>query len=180
MSDVLDLLERAYERTSGVLAAVPPRRWDSRSPCTEWTVREVAGHLVEVMNVFAAAVEHVVAEPVADPSGFDPSSYDAAAARCLAAFGRPDVLDEAHPFPFGPTPGHVIAHISMSESLVHGWDVAKGAGLGYEPDPAVVAAVAGLHDPSLPRPADMFAAPVPAPPAASGFTALLALLGRSA
>ena len=37
---------RAQAVLDAVLAAVPRDRWDTPSACTEWTVRDVAGHLV--------------------------------------------------------------------------------------------------------------------------------------
>ena len=63
------------------------------------------------------------------------------AKRSAAAFSLPDTLDQRFPFLPGPTPGITLANISLLESLVHGWDIATGAGLPYRPDGAVVAAV---------------------------------------
>ncbi|MBP2329184.1 hypothetical protein JOF56_009569 [Kibdelosporangium banguiense] len=37
--------------------------------------------------------------------------------------------------------GRQLATISMLEILVHGWDIASGAGVPYKPDDAVVTAV---------------------------------------
>ncbi|WP_390623938.1 maleylpyruvate isomerase N-terminal domain-containing protein [Fodinicola feengrottensis] len=40
----------SYKRAQGgfdeVLAAVPAAQWDARSACPEWTVRDVAGHVI--------------------------------------------------------------------------------------------------------------------------------------
>jgi hypothetical protein len=72
----------------------------------------------------------------------------------------------------------VIANISLSESLVHGWDLATGAGLPYEPSPDAVAAVDGFQ---AGEPVEgMFAGPVPVPAGAPRFVALLGKLGRVA
>ncbi len=165
----LELLPKAYEATAAVLAAVPDSAWEAQSPCEEWTVREVADHLTGVMHVFAAAID-------GGPETGGP--YADAAERCLAAFRRPGALVAEHPFPFGPTPGEVIAAISMSESLVHGWDVARGAGVPYSPAPEVVAAVLAMSE--KPTTEGMFAPPVPVPADAAPLTAVLARLGRVA
>jgi uncharacterized protein (TIGR03086 family) len=171
--DVMELvLSKAYEATTAVLAAV--RRWDAPSPCAEWTVREVANHLVGAMAAFAAAID---GGPAEECTGDDPAgAYVAEAARCRAAFARPGALAAVHPFPFGPTPGAVIARISLSESLVHGWDIARGAGVAYEPAPEVVSAVLSSAGGEVSE--GMFAPPVPPPPGADDLTVLLARLGR--
>lgn len=173
----MDLLPKAYDATAAVLASV--KSWDAPSPCTDWTVREVTNHLVTVQKMFAAAVDGgEVAE--GDHLGADPlGAFRAAADRCLAVFSQPDVLAASHPFPFGPTPGRVIAEISLSESLVHGWDIARGAGVPYSPAPEVVADVLARSAGASP-PEGLFAPPVPVPAGASPLTELLARLGRIA
>jgi uncharacterized protein (TIGR03086 family) len=178
----LDLLVPCHRATAEVLDAIPADRWDAPTPCPEWTVREVANHVVGSLDFFAQTVsgqEPEIGDLAADYLGADPAAaYREAAKRCRVAFARPGVLDAEHPFPTGPTPGWVIAHISMSESLVHGWDLATGAGLPYTPDPAVVAAV-DAHAEGAERPG-MFDAPVPVAADAPRFVALLGKLGRVA
>ncbi|HEY0449503.1 TIGR03086 family metal-binding protein [Actinophytocola sp.] len=166
------VLERGYAATADVLAAIPAGRWDAPSPCAGWTVRDVAEHLVDSLDFFAGTVSG------AQDSGRTDllAGFRDATGRCLAAFARPEVLAAEHPFPGGVLPGWVIAHISLSESLVHGWDLATGAGLPYAPDAGVVAAVAALSD--GPAPDGAFADPVPVPVGASPFEALLGKLGR--
>lgn len=175
----LDLLARCHRDTGAVLAAVPATRWSAPSPCPEWTVREVANHLVASLDYFTRTVSgQRPGDLEADYLGADPAAaYRAAAQRCRAALHEPGVLAAEHPFPTGPTPGWVIANISLSESLVHGWDLATGAELPYSPDPAVVAAVDAFSEGGE-RPG-MFAAPAPVAADASPFVALLGKLGRT-
>jgi uncharacterized protein (TIGR03086 family) len=174
----VELLPKCYDATAAVLADVTS--WDAPSPCAGWTVREVANHLVAGLHVFAAAVDGGGDVMDGDHLGADPlAAFRAAADRCLELFSRPDVLAASHPFPFGPTPGRVIAEISLSESLVHGWDIARGAGVPYSPAPEVVADVLARSS-EEPSPEGLFAPPVPVPAGASPFTVLLAKLGRVA
>lgn len=170
-------LPEAYDATAAVLAEVTD--WDARSPCAEWTVREVANHLVGGLKAFAASVEHTEWDMDGDHLGDDPhGAFRAAADRCLAAFARPGALTETHPFPSGPAPGSVIASISLSETVVHGWDIARGAGVPYTPPPE---AVADLLAEELESSAEgMFAPPVPVAPDAPPLTRLLARTGRTA
>ena len=44
--DTIELYRRAQDGFDAVLADVPPERWDAPSAYTEWTVRDVAGHVI--------------------------------------------------------------------------------------------------------------------------------------
>jgi uncharacterized protein (TIGR03086 family) len=169
----LGLLAAAFRDTRAVLATIPAGRWDAPSPCTEWTVRQVAAHLVEGLDYFAAAVG-VPGELPADLL----ASYDAVTVRCLTAFADPDALAADHPFADGREPGRVIATISLSETVVHGWDLATATGVAYTPDPAAVATLRSFA--AGPKVEGLFAAPVPVAAGAPPFVALLAMLGRVA
>ena len=164
----LALFERCYRTTGAVLDAVPADRWEAPSPCHEWTVRDVADHLVEALGAIAGML-------TGEPVGGD---FREVTRRCLAAFADPAALAAEYDSPAGPMTGRAAADISLSESLVHGWDLATGAGLRYDPDPEVVAVVAGFPEgPSVPG---FFADPVPVPADAPRFVALLGRLGRVA
>lgn len=174
----LDLLAPCYRDTGDVLAAIPADRWDAPSPCAEWSVRQVADHLVDALDYFATTVSGTVSGTPARRPADLLDAYRDATRRCLEAFGRPGALAADHPFADETQPGWVIANVSLSESLVHGWDLATGAGLPYTPAPAAVAAVAGFAA-GASRP-DLFADPVPVPADAPQFVTLLGRLGRVA
>lgn len=168
------LLAGCYRDTREVLAAIPDERWHAASPCREWTVREVADHLVDALAYFAAAVSGEPADRPADLL----DAYDDATRRCLAAFADPGALAAGHPFGDGRQTGRAIATISLSETVVHGWDLATAAGLPYTPDPGAVALLQRFA--GGPKVPGLFADPVPVPPGAPPFTALLGKLGRVA
>lgn len=186
--DILVPLASVYATTGDLIAAIPTSSLDAPSPCEGWTVRVVANHVVAGLDFFARTVEGRVVEqpdpdaPDPDHLGADPAgAYRASAERCLTAFRGDGALDREYAFPFGPTTGEAIANISLQESLVHGWDLAQGAGLAYSPDPAGVDAVARFNaaaDGSEIRREGMFGPAQPAPPDADAFAALLAHLGR--
>ncbi len=166
------MLAKAYDPAAAVLAAVTD--WTAPSPCDGWTVRDVANHLVDAMCFFAAAVD---GGPDAYQGDDLVHAYREAADRCLAVYEDPAVLAASYPFPFGDTPGSVIARISVSESLVHGWDVARGAGLPYTPALEVVESV--LAEVGPPPAEGMYGPPVE-PASDEPLTVLLAKLGRVA
>lgn len=170
----LDLLASCYRDTRAVLAAIPDHRWSSPSPCTRWSVREVAAHLVEALDYFVTTVSGVPgssSENLLD-------AYDEVTARSLAAFADPDALAADHPFADGRETGRTIATISMSETVVHGWDLATAAGIPYEPNPAAVATLSSFA--AGPKVEGLYAAPVPVPADSPPFVTLLANLGRVA
>lgn len=169
------LLKDTYRATADLLAAVPATGWDAASPCEGWTVRDVTTHLVEALDYFARAVGGPAGELPADPV----AAYRLVADRCLAAF-TPAALSATHAFPGGDLPGRVIATISLSESLVHGWDVATGAGLPYTPPAAAVDALLELQAKGGPAPDGAFAAPLPVSLSAPPLVRLLAATGREA
>ncbi len=190
-TDVVALLERCYRDTGAVLAAITPAGFAAASPCTGWTVRQVGSHLVDGLILLARIAEGETVSPAefdaharagADHLGADPAAaFHAAAQRSTAVFKLPETLTRSYPFPSGPTPGAVLARISLLESLVHGWDLAHGAGLPYPADRTVVDAVHAFATQSIGDPqrqAGMFAAPVPVDSDADPLTALLAYLGR--
>ena len=189
---LVGLLERGYGPPAEVIEAISPSEYDAPSPCAGWTVRDVGNHLVGALDIFARIVEEHGVDPAEftdggaapDLLGSDPpGAYRAAADRCLAAFRRPGALDEVFPFVPGPAPGFVIANVGLSEALFHGWDMAHGAGVPYEPDDAVVAAVARFQaqgsEADL-RAGGMFGPARSVSPDASPFTALLGFAGRKA
>jgi uncharacterized protein (TIGR03086 family) len=187
---ITDLLERSYRDTAGLYAAIGRSGWSAQSPCAGWTVRNVGNHLVASLTLLARVVEGDTVRPAefdADAMastdlGPDPAAaFEAAAKRSVAAFAAPEALGQSFAFPPGPTPGVVLAQLSLLESLVHGWDLARGAGVRYQPDDAVVAAVhefAGQAIGDAERAAGLFGPPLPTAADADRFTALLGHLGR--
>ena len=187
------LLEHGFTDTAGVLAGIDGSGWAVPSPCTGWTVRQVGNHLTGSIALLTRVVDGGPVEPAefdgqrladTDHLGADAvGSFRGVAERAVAAFARPDTLDRRFGYPQPDTPGVVLANICLLEALVHGWDVATGAGVGYRPDGTVVAAVReftamaigdqqrrhGLFGPALAIGAD-----------ADPLTATLAHLGREA
>jgi len=75
--------------------------------------------------------------------------------------------------------GVALANICLLEAVVHGWDIARGAGSGYEVGADLVAAVREFSLGTLTDESrdGQFGPAVPAPSDASEFVALLGQLG---
>jgi uncharacterized protein (TIGR03086 family) len=188
---VVALLDRSLRDTAEMIARVDAAGWDASSPCSGWTVRQVGNHLVGSISVLTKIVED---EPVeaADPDtlantdylGPDPAAaLRGAAKRSVAALARPGVLDRLFERPAPDFSGLMIANVCLLESLVHGWDIATGAGVDYRPDDDVVAAVRDFASTAIgdeQRRRGLVGPAVPTAPDADPFIATLGHLGRRA
>ncbi|GAB3675925.1 TIGR03086 family metal-binding protein [Saccharopolyspora tripterygii] len=183
--ELIGLLERGFDATASVLEAVPEHQWGAPSPCEAWSTGQIAGHLVGGLVYFGQAADGQAPELPTDeprPTGAGVAGeFDDAARFDLAVFSRTGVLDQQHDFAFGPTPGWVIANIALSESLLHGWDLARAVGAPYAPGDDLADAVmrfqAQAGEEQL-RSEGMFGPAEPEPPNATPFEALLAFTGR--
>lgn len=190
--DLVDLVERGYDAAVRLLARV--EAFSAPSPCAGWTVRQVGNHLVGGLLLLTRIAEGETvpehefdAQVTADTDnlGGDPAAtLRAVADRSLAALRAPGALKRTFPFMGGTElPGVALANICLMETVVHGWDIARGAGLDYEVGEDLVAAMrefaaVTINDAS--RAAGRFGPPVAVPPDAPAFVALLGHLGRRA
>ncbi|HEY3259496.1 MAG TPA: TIGR03086 family metal-binding protein [Pseudonocardiaceae bacterium] len=188
--DIAALLDRSLRDTTAVFGAVDS--WDVPSPCTGWTARQVGNHLAASIDLLTRVAEGV---PV-DPTDLDPRQVDtdrlghrpagtmgAIAARAVAAFAKPETLGRRFDLPAPDLPGIVLANLCLLESLVHGWDLATGAGVDYQPDDAVIAAVHGFASSAIgddQRERGLFGPAVAIDAGADQLTILLGHLGRRA
>jgi uncharacterized protein (TIGR03086 family) len=179
--DVVDALEQTFAHTQTVIAGVHADQYEDKTPCSEWTVRDLLEHMIGVvagLGTAATGGERTPFELGADPAG----QFRTAAAATLAAWRQPGVLDrtiEARP---GPMPGRALASINLLDTATHAWDLATATGQPQElPAPVAEAALAAsrmiVNDDLRPG---RFAPAVPAAAGASPTEQLVAFLGRTA
>src|SRR5882724_2386042 len=138
--ELVDALEATFAHTHGVVAGVRPDQYDDPTPCTEWTVRDLLGHVVGGVTMFGeAASGEQPGEFVLAP---DPAAQLADAAKSnLAMWRTPGVLEQTLNLPAGPMPGQAYATINLIDTATHTWDLATATGQPQEL-PADVAATA--------------------------------------
>jgi uncharacterized protein (TIGR03086 family) len=172
MTDSID--SRPFYRGSlawacDVAAHVPADRMADKTPCTEWNVRELLGHLVATVDRARVVGEGGDPNPmprvvtgVADDGW--PDALRAAEARMKAVWADDARLDAPVTVPWGRVPGRAAVWGYAREALVHGWDLAVATGQDVEADPATAAAVLAEAKRSIP--ASPRGGPIPfAPPA---------------
>ncbi|TCO58295.1 TIGR03086 family metal-binding protein [Actinocrispum wychmicini] len=183
---IFSLLAQTYQDTAEMLGGIDDAGWVAQSGCARWTVRQAGNHLVGALTLLARIaggepvdVSDVDAQRTAGTDWPDlVEAFGRAAERCLTLFSGPEVLQQRFDIPAPDVSGERLAAISLLESLVHGWDIAVGAGVAYQPDDAVVEYARAAFDEV--RRGDQFAAAIVVGAGADPFTALLGHLGRRA
>jgi uncharacterized protein (TIGR03086 family) len=187
MSSPLELYLRALDGFTAVVERAPADGWDTRSPCPEWTARQLVGHVIDAgRQVTAMLSRQGLKPPVTDVTdldllaGSDPAvNWRRSRQDTVAALANVD-LDVAVTTTLDiHTVGDVLATVVI-EPLVHAWDLAVVSGQQVQLDaeaaqvtlPAVNVlggrlAVTGMYQP-----------PIPVLPTASPQDQLLAALGR--
>jgi hypothetical protein len=87
-ADVLDLLARQLEETSGRLAGIPEARGGFRYAPAKWSVKEVVSHLSDVERIMVYRALRFARGDAAPLAGFDEDAYvpeAGAGARSLAS-----------------------------------------------------------------------------------------------
>ena len=128
---------RALATARSVVAGVRAGQLEGPTPCTDFDVRTLLGHLTAVLHRVAAVGRGQDPFSVAQISiGIDDEGWDdafaAAAAEVEAVWANPAVLERLLKLPFGTLPGAVALAVYTGEVTTHSWDLAVAT--GQEPD----------------------------------------------
>ena len=178
-SEVIDRTTRLVQGFDDRVRAAPPDSWSNRTPCDEWTARDVVTHVGN--NLFGIAAGLGGGEPrQITPDEDIVAAWDDARERFLTVLPTAD-LSTTLPGPFGPMPaGELIGRLIATDVLVHTWDLARAVGGDEQLDAdAVSGAFSGLQplDAMLRQPG-VFGPKVEPPAGADEQTAFLCFLGR--
>lgn len=180
MSEVSERYGRLAETFQTTIAAVPADRWESPSPCQGWTGRDVVRHVIDAQGMFLGFVDRELGNiPSVDE---DPlAAWMAASDIVLGNLEDPEVAAAEFKGFSGPSTFEAgVDRFLCFDLVVHGWDLARAAGLDYrmpaEEIPRIRAA-AEAFGPALRSP-QAFGPEVEAAPGADDQAQLLAFLGR--
>jgi uncharacterized protein (TIGR03086 family) len=138
-NDAFDLLPGALSAFGARVRAVPEDRWSAPTPDEDWTVRDLVNHVVSehfwVSHLLAGeTIEDVGDRYEGDVLGNDPvDAWDSASKRSHQAW-RAAEPDQVVHLSAGPTPASEYAEQMLLDLLVHGWDLARAAGLDERMD----------------------------------------------
>lgn len=144
MTEVVDLYRRAMEQFGDRLRAVRADQWDGPTPCTDWTVRDLANHVIGENRWMPPLLEGKTIADVGDALdgdllGDDPAAaWDDAAAAALAAAREPGVMERTVHLSFGDFPGRYYVGQVLSDHVIHAWDLARAIGADEALDPELV------------------------------------------
>jgi uncharacterized protein (TIGR03086 family) len=179
MSEIADRYRRLSDAFAANIAAIGPEQWDAPTPCTEWTVRDLVTHVATTPAMFFGFIGQ---EPPALPD--DPTAaFATAKAAMQAALDDPATAGTAFDGFFGPTTFEAsVDRFVNFDLLVHGWDLAKAAGVdttiaGEDLD-RLEEGAKGFGESA--RAPGVFGPELSPPPGADRQTTVLAFLGRQA
>lgn len=181
-ADMEALITEAARAAQPVIDGIRDTDLDAPTPCAEYTVRDLANHLYQVVVNFQDLAGRKPVDWSTTPDALaDPGwrrGFAGEAAALAAAWGAPGVLDGVSPG-FG-MPQTVVAHMAVLDLTLHAWDLARGTGREFVPAPRAVDALRGFVDDMAPtaRQMGVFGEEVPVPEDAGAFERVLARSGR--
>jgi uncharacterized protein (TIGR03086 family) len=143
--DPIMALDASAARVVAVVGQVHRSQWSQATPCTDWNVRELVGHLIATMQGHvdllhgspASALSRWL-ERQARAGGDDVMTATADAATSVrAAFTEPGALDRPVHHLIGDVSGSRLLQIRVTENVVHGWDLATALGIPATIDDAL-------------------------------------------
>ena len=180
MSETADRYARIAAGFDARLAGVAGGAWSAPTPCTDWDVRDLVGHVVSVHRAVDAGLEASAPPPPAtDPDLGD--AWRSATAAIRAALGDPERAAAPVSGRFAPMPlEDLIGRLLCSDTLVHTWDLARATGQDEQLDPAGVELAFAMLLPAdeAIRGPGSFGPKIEPPPGADEQTRFLCFLGR--
>ncbi|MEU7048891.1 TIGR03086 family metal-binding protein [Streptomyces eurythermus] len=185
-TDPRPLYTRATAQAARVIQTVRPEQLTAPTPCAEFDVRALLGHVVGGTRRIALVGEagDGQGEPMIAPDVPDDcwaGAYDEVRERALKAWESDERMASSVTVPWGEISGRAALSAYVMETVTHTWDLSEAIGRPLELDPELAEfslAVAREALPEGPREGRPFDAPVPAPEGAGAYERLAAWLGR--
>lgn len=187
-TDMIDL-KPVCDEVARLLDTVTDDQLAGPTPCPDYAVRDVLTHLLGLTVAFRDAARKDLG-PTTDNTPGDVlpvlgADWRAVLARQLdelaVAWRSPDAWQGATRAGGVELPAAVAGVVALNEVLIHGWDVARGTGAGYEPDEATLQASRALLTPEDaigPNKNSLFGAAVEVPADAPLLDHVIGLSGR--
>lgn len=178
---------RALDQAGELVAAVRPDELSSPTPCADYDVRALLGHLVSVLHKLALVGTGGDARGVPDVIGGVPddswtNAFAQARSEVDRAWADDDQLDRLVTLPWATLPGRTALDAYTHEFTAHSWDLAHATGrvAQLDPDLATRALDAFSHfaPPEDRNTQGPFGPVVPTPDDADIYTRLATYLGR--
>ncbi|WP_162794843.1 TIGR03086 family metal-binding protein [Nonomuraea lactucae] len=126
MDEMMPQMARAAHRTADLVEGVREEQLSLPTPCAEFDVRALIGHLEWVASLFESLAGGGPMIPQAEYTG----DFRPRAERMLAAWQRPEAWEGVSPG-MG-LPMTTLAGMCLCDMIAHGWDLAVATGQPYE------------------------------------------------
>jgi uncharacterized protein (TIGR03086 family) len=181
MTEVSERYRRLADAFAAKIASVPADLWSAPSPCEGWTARDVVGHVVSTQGMILGLVGRKLGEV---PSADDDPTAAWAAARAVVQRDLDDPARASAEFEGSMgkmTFEGAVDRFLCVDLVVHGWDLARAAGLDDHIAAEDVARIRGVAEGfgDAMRSPRAFGPEVEAPAGADDQTQLMAFLGRT-
>jgi uncharacterized protein (TIGR03086 family) len=181
-----ELFRRGLDESTAVVERVRPEDFALPTPCTEWDVRALLGHMLYELSwvpemVSGKTIAEVGSRYDGDLIGADPvASWRAAASAARAAVERCDPAGAAH-LSYADVPNEAYLREVGGEQLTHAWDLGEAIGQAVHFPPDLTRSVYEDVQPKAEglSQSGLFAPPVAVPDSADLQTKLIALMGRA-
>jgi len=135
--DPLDILDLTNSRLLALVAAVPEGAWSAATPCADWDVQMLVGHLIATTiayeELLGGAPASALLERMSNQAGAgaaDPNATLVSAVESLrVAFATPTSMTATVQHPIGSMRGSDLLGLRISENTIHAWDLATALGL---------------------------------------------------
>ena len=145
--DTVALFSKASQATADIASNVTESQLSSATPCSEFDVKSLANHLAGFygMSAMAARKQTLAGEPGADIVGSDPAGVIPGMIQgAVAAWQEPGSTEGKTQFGPGEYDAGFAATITLFETVMHGWDLAKGTGQALQVSDDVGEAIFGI------------------------------------
>lgn len=173
--DLLALQDAALAEVQRLVDGVSGDQLANSTPCPEWDVRSLVGHLVAGNRRFAAAAKgeslmSLIGDVAPEADG---AAYAEAARAAADAWRDPAALAQKN--------GSMLLTVQLAESVLHGWDLARATSQTPSFDEGLLDVIEPFAHSMMPadRPDGMgFGPATEPPPGASHLDRLAAFYGR--
>jgi uncharacterized protein (TIGR03086 family) len=173
--DIVDRYEEAARRFTDRLEAVADDQWANPTPCTDWDVRQLVDHVIEIQRQIPEGLGVSV-----DDGADEREKWKAVRAAAIEALRQPGVLERTMPGRGGEVPVEMALIPRLSDLLLHTWDLARATGSDERIDPDAAAVVLEFLEPNdeILRSTGTFGPKIDPPPGADAGVQLLCFSGR--
>lgn len=146
--DPLVAHQRAQDTFAHVLVNVTSDQLSSPTPCPEWDVKALIGHVIAGNQ---RVVERAGGQVAPLPEDLR-AAHRASAKAAQETFAAPQALTRTYQLPIGELPGTAFIELRTSDLLAHAWDLAIATGQPTDLDPELAEYVLAFSKQMMSRP----------------------------